>query len=175
MTVQSVEMRDVIIPESLQDATSREAQAAREKESSHHPRSGRVRSPTCSAKASQRYEGNSTALHLRAMNILYEGLKEKGVLMLIPSTAVESMGLGGMLGAPRRGNRRSSGTVPARPVTVPWSENPLPGRHGRGCLVFRHHAVALRRIPRNMEEIDVRAVGRLEFDSDPPLVWFVVP
>jgi hypothetical protein len=45
------------------------------------------------------YIDNPTALHLRAMNMLYEGLKEKGALMLIPSTAVESMGMGGMLGA----------------------------------------------------------------------------
>ena len=45
------------------------------------------------------YQDNPTALHLRAMNMLYEGLKEKGALMLVPSTAVESMGMGGMLGA----------------------------------------------------------------------------
>ena len=45
------------------------------------------------------YRDNPTALHLRAMNMLYEGLKEKGALMLVPSTAVESMGMGGMLGA----------------------------------------------------------------------------
>ena len=51
------------------------------------------------AEASKSYHDNPTALHLRAMNILYEGLKEKGALMLVPSTAVESMGLGGMLGS----------------------------------------------------------------------------
>jgi hypothetical protein len=45
------------------------------------------------------YQDNPTALHLRAMNMLYEGFKEKGALMLVPSTAVESMGLGGLLGA----------------------------------------------------------------------------
>jgi hypothetical protein len=49
--------------------------------------------------ASRVYINNPTALHLRAMNMLYEGLKEKGALMLVPSTAVESMGMGGMLGA----------------------------------------------------------------------------
>ena len=50
-------------------------------------------------EAAKSYQNNPTALHLRAMNMLYEGLKEKGALMLIPSSAVESMGLGGMLGA----------------------------------------------------------------------------
>jgi hypothetical protein len=56
-------------------------------------------------QASRSYANNPTALHLRAMNILYEGLKEKGALMLVPSTAVESMGLGGMLGAAALGQR----------------------------------------------------------------------
>ncbi len=99
VTVQSVEMRDVIIPESLQDAMSREAQAAREKEARIILGQAEVEIAHLFAKASESYEHNPTALHLRAMNILYEGLKEKGALMLVPSTAVESMGLGGMLGA----------------------------------------------------------------------------
>ena len=99
VTVQSVEMRDVVIPESLQDAMSREAQAAREKEARIILGQAEVEIAHLFAQAAQCYEGNTTALHLRAMNILYEGLKEKGALMLIPSTAVESMGLGGMLGA----------------------------------------------------------------------------
>ena len=51
------------------------------------------------SQASKSYKSNPTALHLRAMNMLYEGLKEKGALMLIPSSAVESMGMGGLLGA----------------------------------------------------------------------------
>src|SRR5438552_2408048 len=99
VTVQSVEMRDVVIPESLQDAMSREAQAAREKEARIILGQAEVEIAHLFAQAAQSYEHNPTALHLRAMNILYEGLKEKGALMLIPSTAVESMGLGGMLGA----------------------------------------------------------------------------
>jgi regulator of protease activity HflC (stomatin/prohibitin superfamily) len=99
VTVQSVEMRDVIIPESLQDAMSREAQAAREKEARIILGQAEVEIAHLFAQAAQSYERNPTALHLRAMNILYEGLKEKGALMLVPSTAVESMGLGGMLGA----------------------------------------------------------------------------
>jgi regulator of protease activity HflC (stomatin/prohibitin superfamily) len=99
VTVQSVEMRDVVIPEPLQDAMSREAQAAREKEARIILGQAEVEIAHLFAQAAQSYEHNPTALHLRAMNILYEGLKEKGALMLVPSTAVESMGLGGLLGA----------------------------------------------------------------------------
>jgi regulator of protease activity HflC (stomatin/prohibitin superfamily) len=99
VTVQSVEMRDVIIPDSLQDAMSREAQAAREKEARIILGQAEVEIGHLFGQAAQSYEHNPTALHLRAMNILYEGLKEKGALMLVPSTAVESMGLGGLLGA----------------------------------------------------------------------------
>ncbi len=98
VTVQSVEMRDVIIPESLQDAMSREAQAAREKEARIILAQAEVEIAHLFGRAASSYEHNATALHLRAMNILYEGLKEKGALMVVPSTAVESMGLGGLLG-----------------------------------------------------------------------------
>jgi regulator of protease activity HflC (stomatin/prohibitin superfamily) len=99
VTVQSVEMRDVVIPESLQDAMSREAQAAREKEARIILGQAEVEIAHLFDQAAKSYERNPTALHLRAMNILYEGLKEKGALMLVPSTAVESMGLGGLMGA----------------------------------------------------------------------------
>lgn len=99
VTVQSVEMRDVIIPASLQDAMSREAQASREKEARIILGQAEVEIAHLFDQASRSYEHNPTALHLRAMNILYEGLKEKGALMLVPSTAVESMGIGGLLGA----------------------------------------------------------------------------
>jgi len=99
VTVQSVEMRDVVIPSSLQDAMSREAQASREKQARIILGQAEVEIATLFQEASRSYQDNPTALHLRAMNILYEGLKEKGALMLVPSTAVESMGLGGLLGA----------------------------------------------------------------------------
>src|SRR5947209_3699896 len=99
LTVQSVEMRDVVIPSSLQDAMSREAQASREKEARIILGQAEVEIAHLFSDAARSYQNNPTALHLRAMNILYEGLKEKGALMLVPSTAVESMGLGGMLGA----------------------------------------------------------------------------
>jgi len=99
VTVQSVEMRDVIIPAALQDAMSREAQAAREKQARIILGQAEVEIAHSFATAAQSYRDNPTALHLRAMNMLYEGLKEKGALMLVPSSAVESMGMGGLLGA----------------------------------------------------------------------------
>ncbi len=99
VTVQSVEMRDVVIPESLQDAMSREAQASREKQARVILGQAEVEIAHSFAKAAESYHNNPTALHLRAMNMLYEGLKEKGALMLVPSSAVESMGMGGLLGA----------------------------------------------------------------------------
>ena len=99
VTVQSVEMRDVVIPEQLQDAMSREAQAAREKQARIILGQAEVEIAKSFETASRAYHDNPTALHLRAMNMLYEGLKEKGALMLVPSTAVESMGMGGLLGA----------------------------------------------------------------------------
>ncbi|HEX3581427.1 MAG TPA: slipin family protein [Thermoanaerobaculia bacterium] len=99
VTVQSVEMRDVIIPDALQDAMSREAQASREKQARVILGEAEVEIAKLFKVASESYAGNPTALHLRAMNMLYEGLKEKGALMLIPSSAVESMGMGGLLGA----------------------------------------------------------------------------
>jgi regulator of protease activity HflC (stomatin/prohibitin superfamily) len=99
ITVQSVEMRDVVIPSALQDAMSREAQAAREKQARIILGEAEVEIAHSFEQAAKSYHDNPTALHLRAMNMLYEGLKEKGALMLIPSSAVESMGMGGMLGA----------------------------------------------------------------------------
>jgi regulator of protease activity HflC (stomatin/prohibitin superfamily) len=99
VTVSSVEMRDVVIPVALQDAMSREAQAAREKQARIILGEAELAIAHSFAEASREYQNNPTALHLRAMNMLYEGLKEKGALMLIPSSAVESMGMGGLMGA----------------------------------------------------------------------------
>ncbi len=99
VTVQSVEMRDVVIPAVLQDAMSREAQASREKQARIILGQAELEIAHLFDEASRSYHDNPTALHLRAMNMLYEGLKEKGALMLVPSTAVESMGMGGLLGA----------------------------------------------------------------------------
>ncbi len=99
ITVQSVEMRDVVIPSALQDAMSREAQAAREKQARIILGQAEMEIANSFREAAKSYRDNPTALHLRAMNMLYEGLKEKGALMLVPSSAVESMGMGGLMGA----------------------------------------------------------------------------
>lgn len=99
VTVQSVEMRDIVIPDALQDAMSREAQASREKQARIILGQAEVEIAHMFNKAAESYHDNPTALHLRAMNMLYEGLKEKGAMMIVPSTAVESMGMGGFLGA----------------------------------------------------------------------------
>jgi uncharacterized membrane protein YqiK len=99
ITVESVEMRDIVIPSQLQEAMSREAQAAREKRARIILGEAEMEIARSFEEASRVYQDNPTALHLRAMNMLYEGLKEKGALMLVPSTAVESMGMGGLLGA----------------------------------------------------------------------------
>jgi regulator of protease activity HflC (stomatin/prohibitin superfamily) len=99
VTVSSVEMRDVVIPGALQDAMSREAQASREKQARIILGQAELEIAHSFEEAAKSYQHNPTALHLRAMNMLYEGLKEKGALMLIPSSAVESMGMGGLMGA----------------------------------------------------------------------------
>jgi regulator of protease activity HflC (stomatin/prohibitin superfamily) len=110
VTVQSVEMRDVIIPAALQDAMSREAQAAREKQARIILAQAEVEIAHMFDTASESYKDNPTALHLRAMNMLYEGLKEKGALMLVPSTAVESMGMGGLIGSAALRQQSLTGT-----------------------------------------------------------------
>jgi regulator of protease activity HflC (stomatin/prohibitin superfamily) len=118
VTVQSVEMRDIVIPESLQDAMSREAQASREKQARVILGQAEVEIAHSFAKASESYHNNPTALHLRAMNMLYEGLKEKGALMLVPSSAVESMGMGGLMGAAALRQDALAASVGAPPVKI---------------------------------------------------------
>jgi regulator of protease activity HflC (stomatin/prohibitin superfamily) len=109
ITVQSVEMRDVVIPSALQDAMSREAQAAREKAARIILGEAEMEIAHSFEEAAKAYQHNPVALHLRAMNMLYEGLKEKGALMLIPSSAVESMGMGGLMGAAALQQQRLTG------------------------------------------------------------------
>jgi regulator of protease activity HflC (stomatin/prohibitin superfamily) len=116
VTVSSVEMRDIVIPGALQDAMSREAQAAREKQARIILGEAELAIAHSFAEASKEYHNNPTALHLRAMNMLYEGLKEKGALMLIPSSAVESMGMGGLMGAAALQQSRLAGND--NPTTV---------------------------------------------------------
>jgi regulator of protease activity HflC (stomatin/prohibitin superfamily) len=98
VTVQSVEIRDIVIPQDLENAMSRQAQAERERQSRVILGESELQIAESFAEASKAYVNNPTALHLRAMNMLFEGLKEKGALVIVPSSAVDSMNLGGMSG-----------------------------------------------------------------------------
>ena len=98
VTVQSVEIRDVVIPQELEDAMSRQAQAERERQARVILGESEKQIAHSFAEASLAYHDNPTALHLRAMNMLFEGLKEKGALVIVPSSAVDTMNLGGMAG-----------------------------------------------------------------------------
>ncbi len=98
VTVQSVEIRDIVIPQDLEDAMSRQAQAERERQARVILGESEKQIAQSFADASQAYRDNPTALHLRAMNMLFEGLKEKGALVIVPSSAVDTMNLGGLSG-----------------------------------------------------------------------------
>ena len=97
ITVQSVEIRDVRIPEALEDAMSRQAQAERERQARIILGQGETEISDKFVQAAAAYAENPVALHLRAMNMLYEAIKEKGSMVIVPSSAVETMGLGGTL------------------------------------------------------------------------------
>jgi regulator of protease activity HflC (stomatin/prohibitin superfamily) len=98
VTVNSVEIRDVIIPPALEDAMSRQAQAERERQARVILGESEKQIAESFAEAARSYHGDPTALHLRAMNMLFEGLKEKGALVIVPSSAVDTMNLGGLSG-----------------------------------------------------------------------------
>ena len=98
VSVQSVEIRDVVIPQELEDAMSRQAQAERERQARVILGESEKQIAESFADASQAYINNPTALHLRAMNMLFEGLKEKGAMVIVPSSAVDTMNLGGLSG-----------------------------------------------------------------------------
>ncbi len=98
ISVQSVEIRDIIIPQGLEDAMSRQAQAERERQARVILGESEMQIAHSFATASEAYIHNPTALHLRAMNMLFEGLKEKGALVIVPSSAVDTMNLGGLSG-----------------------------------------------------------------------------
>ena len=98
VTVQSVEIRDIVIPQDLEDAMSRQAQAERERQARVILGESEKQIAASFAEASQAYIENPTALHLRAMNMLFEGLKEKGALVIVPSSAIDTMNLGGLSG-----------------------------------------------------------------------------
>jgi regulator of protease activity HflC (stomatin/prohibitin superfamily) len=97
ITVQSVEIRDVRIPLALQNAMSQQAQAERERQARVILGEAEVQVSDQFAQASRVYADNPVALHLRAMNMLYEAIRDKGSTVIVPSSAVETMGLGGTL------------------------------------------------------------------------------
>jgi len=98
VTVNSVEIRDIVIPQNLEDAMSRQAQAERERQARVILGESEKQIAVSFSEASEAYVNNPTALHLRAMNMLFEGLKEKGALVIVPSSAVDTMNLGGLSG-----------------------------------------------------------------------------
>jgi len=106
ITVQSVEIRDVHIPQALEDAMSRQAQAERERQARIILGTAETEISAKFSEASMAYLNNPIALHLRAMNMLYEAIKEKGAMVIVPSTAVETMGLGGLLGTAALGGQK---------------------------------------------------------------------
>lgn len=98
VTVNSVEIRDIVIPQDLEDAMSRQAQAERERQARVILGESEKQIAASFAAAAEAYVDNPTALHLRAMNMLFEGLKEKGALVIVPSSAVDTMNLGAVSG-----------------------------------------------------------------------------
>ena len=98
VSVSSVEIRDIVIPPALEDAMSRQAQAERERQARVILGESEKQIASSFAEAARPYRNNPTALHLRAMNMLFEGLKEKGALVIVPSSAVDTMNLGGLTG-----------------------------------------------------------------------------
>jgi len=97
ITVQSVEIRDVRIPQALEDAMSRQAQAERERQARNILGQAETEIAEKFSTAALTYQNNPVALHLRAMNMLYEAIKERGAMVIVPSSVVETMGLGGTL------------------------------------------------------------------------------
>jgi uncharacterized membrane protein YqiK len=98
ITCQTVGIKDIVIPQGLADAMSKEAQAERERRARVILGTAETEIAEKFAKASEQYRNNPVALHLRGMNMLFEGLKEKGSMVIVPSSALESMNLGAIGG-----------------------------------------------------------------------------
>lgn len=98
ITCQTVGIKDIVIPQGLADAMSKEAQAERERRARVILGTAETEISEKFSKASELYRNNPVALHLRGMNMLFEGLKEKGSMVIVPSSALESMNLGAMGG-----------------------------------------------------------------------------
>jgi len=107
ITVQSVEIRDIIIPKGLEDAMSKQAQAERERQARIILGTAETEIAEKFAEAAKQYESNPGAMHLRGMNMLFEGLKEKGSMIIVPSSALETMNLGAIGGITALGQARN--------------------------------------------------------------------
>jgi regulator of protease activity HflC (stomatin/prohibitin superfamily) len=123
IVVKSVEIRDVTIPAALQDAMSREAQAERERQARVILGAAEAEIAHSFAEAARSYADNPIAFHLRGMNMLYESVKERGSTIIVPSSALDSMNLGGLAGITSLG--RTGGTNP--PDQPPSRPAPQPG------------------------------------------------
>jgi len=121
VTVQSVEIRDIVIPGGLEDAMSRQAQAERERQARVILGESEEQIADSFAKASEAYLDNPTALHLRAMNMLFEGLKEKGAMVIVPSSAVDTMNLGGLMGTTAMAGM-AQGMIPEKKAVEDWRD-----------------------------------------------------
>ncbi len=119
ITAQSVEIRDIVIPKGLEDAMSKQAQAERERQSRIILGTAETEIAEKFAQASDAYKENPVALHLRAMNMVFEGLKQKGSMVIVPSTAVESMGLGALGGLTALGQPRVTQSANSSPRIEP--------------------------------------------------------
>ncbi len=119
ITVQSVEIRDVRIPSELEDAMSRQAQAERERQARVILGTAETEIASRFVSAGEQYEGKPLALHLRAMNMLYEAIKEKGSMVIVPSSAVETMGLGGLSGLTALGRPGGAAAPQPAPPAAP--------------------------------------------------------
>lgn len=106
ITVQSVEIRDVRIPQALENAMSQQAQAERQRQARVILGEAEVQVSEQFAEASRVYNDNPGALHLRGMNMLYEAIREKGAMVIVPSSAIETMGLGGTLATASLGKQQ---------------------------------------------------------------------
>ncbi|MBT4501892.1 MAG: slipin family protein [Gemmatimonadetes bacterium] len=119
ITTQSVEIRDIIIPKGLEDAMSRQAQAERERQSRIILGTAETEIAEKFSQASEQYQDNPIALHLRAMNMVYEGLRQKGSMIIVPSSAVETMGLGALGGLTSFGRGQKTDEAPPDPPEPP--------------------------------------------------------
>ena len=123
INVISVEVKDVLIPPALEDAMSMQAQAERERQARVILGDSERQIAEKFVEAANTYASNPTAFHLRAMNMLYEGLKENSTIVIVPSTAVETMQLGGIAGltALTMGLGQQGGKIPSSAVPTPQS------------------------------------------------------